>query len=71
MTSSIPCATKPSCAPFSGEIRGSTEVIVPMPMNETDAMASTIAAARKFASGMCRPNISAMTTKRTALRSTP
>ena len=62
---------KPSCAPFSGEISGSTEVIVPMPMNEIDAIASTIAAARKFASGMCNPNISAITTNRTALRRTP
>jgi len=57
--------------PFSGEISGSTEVIVPMPMNEIEAIASTIAAARKFARGMCRPNISAMTTKRIALRRTP
>ena len=27
---------KPSCVPFSGEISGSTAVIMPMPMNETE-----------------------------------
>ena len=37
---------KPSCIPFSGEISGITEVIIPIPMNETDAITSTTSAAR-------------------------
>ena len=37
--------------PFSGEISGRTAVIIPIPMNETDAIASIRSAAAKFASG--------------------
>ena len=36
-----PCAMKPSCVPFSGEMSGRTAVIIPIPMNETDAIASS------------------------------
>ena len=38
-------ATKPSCAPFSGEMSGRTAVIIPTPMNDTDAMARSPTAA--------------------------
>ena len=41
----MPWATKPSCIPFSGEISGRTAVIIPIPMNETDAMIRTTSAA--------------------------
>ena len=41
----MPWQTKPSCAPFSGEISGSTEVMIPTPMNERDASASNPSAA--------------------------
>ena len=34
----MPCAMNPSCVPFSGEISGSTAVIIPMPTNEIDAI---------------------------------
>ena len=37
---------KPSWVPFSGEISGSTAVIMPMPMNETELISSTSAATR-------------------------
>ena len=40
---------KPSCVPFSGEISGSTAVIMPMPMNETELISSTRAALAKSA----------------------
>ena len=46
---------KPSCAPFSGEISGSTAVIMPMPTNETEATASSTSAAAKSASGKLEP----------------
>jgi hypothetical protein len=36
---------KPSCAPFSGEISGRTAVIIPMPMKDTEAIASSANAA--------------------------
>ena len=36
---------KPSCVPFSGEMSGSTAVIVPIPMKEIDAIASSASAA--------------------------
>ena len=40
---------KPSCVPFSGEISGSTAVIMPMPTNETEDTASTTIAEAKLA----------------------
>ena len=59
---------KPSCAPFSGEISGSTAVIMPMPTNEIEATASSTSAARKSASGKLRPKNSATTTNSAAVR---
>ncbi len=41
----MPWATKPSCIPFSGEISGRTAVIIPIPMNEIEAIISTTSAA--------------------------
>ena len=41
----------PSCVPFSGEMSGRTAVIIPIPMNDTDATPSTTTAARKSACG--------------------
>ena len=40
---------KPSCVPFSGEIRGRTAVIIPIPINGIEAISRTTSAARKFA----------------------
>ena len=57
--------------PFSGEISGRTAVIIPMPMNEIDAIASTTSAAAKFASGMCSPKNAATTTKTSDARTRP
>ena len=56
---------------LSGEINGSTEVIVPMPMKEAEAIASTTAAAKKSACGMCSPKSDATTTNKIALRKMP
>ena len=43
----------PSCVPFSGEISGSTAVIMPMPTNENDDTASTTLAGPKSALAKC------------------
>ena len=62
---------KPSCVPFSGEIRGRTAVIIPMPMNEIEATASTTSAAAKFACERSRSKNSATTPKSRTARTTP
>ena len=45
--------------------------MIPMPMNEIDAMASTTSAARKFASGIERLKKSAQTANRKTARTSP
>ena len=67
----MPCATKPSCAPFSGEISGSTAVIIPIPKNDIDAISRITSAAAKFASGIGRPKKNATTTKSRIARTSP
>ena len=67
----MPWPTKPSCAPFSGEISGSTAVIIPMPKNDTEASSSRTIAAVKFASGIERPKKSATTMNSSAARIRP
>ena len=67
----MPCAMKPSCMPFSGEISGITEVIIPIPMNETDAIAITTSAATKFACGSSRSKKNATTANRRIARASP
>ncbi len=67
----MPCPTKPIWVPFSGEISGRTAAIIPMPMNDTEATASTTSAARKFASGMFSPKNDAITAKTIEARTTP
>ena len=62
---------KPICIPFSGEIKGRTAVIIPIPMNETEATASTTSAATKFAPPRLSEKKPAITAKRTAVRRTP
>ena len=62
---------KPSCAPFSGEISGSTAVTMPMPTNETEATASSTSAAAKSASGNESPKNTATTANSSAVRTTP
>ena len=61
----------PSCMPFSGEMSGITEVIIPIPMNEIDAIETTRSAARKFAFGRLRSKKSATTTNRSEARASP
>ena len=56
---------------ISGEMSGRTAVIIPIPMNETDAIASRTRAEAKFASGMSRPKNAAMTANTIAARTTP
>ena len=68
----MPCATNPSWAPFSGEISGSTAVIIPIPMNETDATRRTTNAAKYLASGIERSkNRNAQMTNRNVARTSP
>jgi hypothetical protein len=67
----MPWAMNPSCAPFSGEISGSTAVAMPMPTNETDATASSTRAATKSASGKLSPKNAATTANTSAVRRTP
>jgi hypothetical protein len=62
---------KPSCVPFSGEISGRTAVIIPIPMNEIDAIASRIRAATKFACGRCSEKNAAITANSALARTTP
>jgi ABC-2 type transport system permease protein len=52
---------KPSCVPFSGEMSGRTAVIIPIPMNEIDAIASRTSAATKCAFGRCNEKNAAIT----------
>jgi hypothetical protein len=66
-----PCAMNPSWVPFSGEISGRTAVIIPIPMNETDAIPSTSSAVPKFASGMCSPKNAATTPNTSVARTRP
>ena len=63
--------TKPSCAPFSGEMSGSTDVIIPIPMNENEAMPISASAAPKFALGMWMPMNAATTKNRIVARMSP
>ena len=67
----MPCATKPSCAPFSGEMSGRTAVIIPIPKNETDATIRITSAAGKFASSNWRPKNSETTTNSRIARTSP
>jgi hypothetical protein len=67
----MPWAMKPSCAPFSGEISGSTAVTIPTPTNETEATASSRSAAPKSACGNSSPKNSATTANSSAVRTTP
>ena len=62
---------KPSCVPFSGEISGSTAVIMPMPMNENDETASTTAAAVKSGCSKWMSRNSATAPNSRTVRSTP
>ena len=66
-----PWAMNPSCVPFSGEISGRTAVIIPTPMNDTEAIPSTSSAVAKFASGMCSPKKAATTPKTSEARTRP
>ena len=61
----------PSCVPFSGEMSGRTAVIIPIPMNEIDEIASSASAAAKFAFGTSMPMNAATTKKRIAERTMP
>jgi hypothetical protein len=62
---------KPSDAPFSGEISGSTAAIMPNPANDTEATASSSSAAAKLAFSRWSPKNSATTANSRAVRSTP
>ncbi len=68
----MPWATNPSCVPFSGEMSGSTDIIIPIPMNDTDATTSTTNAGKYLASGIERSKkTNAQTTKRKIARRSP
>ena len=56
----------PSCVPFSGEMSGRTDVIIPIPTNEIDATASTTSAAAKFALRKAQRSKKNATTRRAA-----
>ncbi len=66
-----PCAMKPSCVPFSGEISGRTAVIMPIPMKEIEATPSSTSAVAKSAFGMCSEKNAATTPKIKLARTTP
>src|SRR6478752_5496433 len=57
----------PSWVPFSGEISGSTAVIMPMPMNDTELISSTRPAAAKLASPKLMERNAATTANRRAV----
>jgi hypothetical protein len=61
----------PSCVPFSGEISGSTAVIMPMPMNDTELTSSTTAALVNWASWKVTLSDPATTANSSAVRNTP
>ena len=62
---------KPSCVPFSGEISGSTAVIMPIPMKETELTSSTTPALTNCGSSNVTLSDPATTANRSAVRSTP